>query len=76
MRGFAWIAKLPNNGMAQCNLCATFRYRLVVARMFAVTKRVHATLGEEKRPTKDGMNQIYKLIHLFSDKHFSALNML
>ena len=43
-RDFAWIAKLPNNGMAQCNLCATFRYHLVVAWMFAVTKRVHATL--------------------------------
>ena len=22
-RGFAWIAKLPDCGMAQCNLCAT-----------------------------------------------------
>ena len=57
--------------MAQCNLCATFRYRLVVARMIAVTKRVHATLevGEEKGATKGGMTQIYKLIQLFSDKH-------
>ena len=42
-RDSAWIAKLPDNGMAQCNLCATFRYRLAVARMFTVTKRVHAT---------------------------------
>ncbi len=42
MRDFAWIAKLPDNGMAQCNLCATFQYRLAAARMFAVTKRVHA----------------------------------
>ena len=23
MRDFAWIAKLPDCGMAQCNLCAT-----------------------------------------------------
>ena len=22
-RDFAWIAKLPDNGMAQCNLCVT-----------------------------------------------------
>ena len=22
-RDFAWIGKLPDNGMAQCNLCAT-----------------------------------------------------
>ena len=44
-RYFAWIAKSPDNDMAQCNLCATFRYHLVVARMFAVTKRVHATLS-------------------------------
>ena len=60
-RDFAWIAKLPDNGMAQSNLCATFRYHLVVARMIAVTKRVHATLevGEEKGATKGGMTQIY-----------------
>ncbi len=46
-RDVAWIAKLPDNGMAQCNLCVrrTFRYRLVVARMFAGTIRVHATLS-------------------------------
>ena len=23
MRDFAWIAKLPDNGMTQCNLCVT-----------------------------------------------------
>ena len=30
--------RLPDNGMAQCNLCATFRCRLVYARMVAVPK--------------------------------------
>ena len=43
-RDFAWIAKLPGCGMAQCNLCATdFSIGLscgAVARMFAGTKRV------------------------------------
>ena len=43
-RDFDWIAKLLDNGMAQCNLCATFQYRLLVARMFAGTIRVHETV--------------------------------
>ena len=46
-RDSAWIAKLPDTGMAQCNLCATdfsvIRYRLVIARMFAAPRE--CTLG-------------------------------
>ena len=42
---YAWIAKLPDTGMPQ-SLCVRliYQYRLVVARMFAGTKRVYATL--------------------------------
>ena len=62
-RDFAWIAKLPDIGMAQCNLCATdfsiMEYGLVVARMFAGTKRVDVTLSWRKvgpkGSTKGGM---------------------
>ena len=53
-RDFAWIAKLPDNGMAQCDLCATFQYRPVVAPMFAVTKRVHATLSWRREGLYEG----------------------
>ena len=54
------MAKLPDNGMVQCNMCATtFLYRVVVAQMFAGTKKVPATLRwrRVKGSTKDGMVQ-------------------
>ena len=50
-RDVAWIAKLPDCGMAQCNLCATDCRRTDVRRhQYSVR---HAMLGS----TKDGMAQ-------------------
>ena len=58
--GGAWIAKLPDNGMAQCNLCATdfsisYGGRMDVRRHHEITR--HAKLAKSKGSTKGGMVQ-------------------
>ena len=58
--GGAWIAKLPDNGMAQCNLCATdFSIssggRTDVRRHQESAR--HAKLAKSKGSTKGGMVQ-------------------
>ena len=59
-RDFAWIAKLPDNGMAQCNLCAmdvsiSSGGRTDVRRHQESPR--HAKLAKSKGSTKGGMVQ-------------------
>ena len=59
-RDFTWIAKLPDNGMAQCNLCATdfsisFGGRTDVRRHQDSAR--HAKLTKSKGSTNGGMVQ-------------------
>ena len=52
--GGAWLAKLPYNGMAQCNLCAT---DFSISSGGRTNVRRHAELAKSKGSTKGGMVQ-------------------
>ena len=54
MRDFAWIAKLPDNGMVQCNLCAT---DFSISSDGRTDVRRHQEFAKSKGSTKGGMVQ-------------------